>query len=88
MPPPKVKKAMHLLVDSNLDYGHVEISYKFLEQYRGNQQYWSIVMPPMRCLLGTTDTLMKGGKMVIGSDHRATTRGEPVSLKTFGAAPK
>ena len=62
MPKPKIEKAAHLLVDPELDYGSESICHKFLEQYRGNQQYWALVMPPMRSLLGATDALMKGTK--------------------------
>ena len=61
MPPPKVEKALHMLADPNLDYGRRDIDYKFLEQYRGNQQYWTIVMPAMVCTLHAADALLKGG---------------------------
>ena len=62
MPPPKVEKALHMLADPNLDYGRRDIDYKFLEQYRGNQQYWTIVMPAMMCTLNAADALLKGGR--------------------------
>ena len=57
-----MEKAAFLLADSQLDSGCEEISHKLLEQHRGNQQYWSLVMPPLRALLGAADALMKGGQ--------------------------
>ena len=75
MPGPKVEKASHLLTESCLDHGATHIEYKFVEQLRGNQQYWTMVMPAMRCLLGATDALMRGGPVrglvrPIGEDRR------------------
>ena len=61
MPEPKVEKANYLLADPEFDYGCEKVSTKLLEQYRGNQQYWAIVMPCMRHLLGTTDAMLRGG---------------------------
>ena len=51
-----------MLSDPSLDHGCTRIEFAFLEQYRGNQQYWSIVMPPLRALLSATDALLKGGR--------------------------
>ena len=62
MPTPKIEKAKFLLADPMLDYGCSKIEFAFLEQYRGNQQYWSLVMPPLRAVLGATDALLKGGR--------------------------
>ena len=62
MPRPKIEKAAFLLADPELDAGNVNICHKFLEQYRGNQQYWSLVVPPLRTLTSATDALMKGGR--------------------------
>ena len=60
MPAPKVEKAAFLLADPKLDYGEQNIPWNFLEVYRGNQQYWCLVMPAMRCLVSATDALMRG----------------------------
>ena len=61
MPEPKIEKANYILADPGLDYGNQQVPMKLLEQYRGNQQYWALVMPAMRHLLGATDAMMRGG---------------------------
>ena len=60
MAQPKVEKAGYLLADVELDYARENISFKFLEQYRGNRQCRSVVMPAMKCLAGATEVSSGG----------------------------
>ena len=48
------------LDEKTLDYGNKAAPWNFAQVSRGNRQYWTLVMRPMRSLVGFTDALMRG----------------------------
>jgi len=60
LPALKLEKARFLLSDAQLNHGEINIEVKFLESYRGHQNYWAVVQPVMKIVAGATDALLRG----------------------------
>lgn len=59
LPTVKITKGQFLLNDHNFDHGCKTIPYKLVQQLRGNQNFWEIVMPVLEALVGPTNNLLR-----------------------------
>ena len=60
LPEAKLQKAYFLVNLREFDAGCERIPRKLVQQLRGNQQYWTLVLPCLAPMLGATDALLAG----------------------------